>query len=172
MRDSPLQRLLEAARALPDERDEVELPVVPVGEPIPSDASPPAPEELRRGVGELLLELARRTEPALEESLRTAMRAWDQADALTVLDAELRAQVDELAARARTACWAEDPGTRAAGTEALLAINAAVGLVALVERRLATFIRLRIGGGGDLFCDDRPFLDIAAALRDAARGWA
>ncbi len=168
MRSGSLQRLLEAARALPGDRDPVEcfVPSLHAVDPAPD---PQDLRELRAQVGALVRELADRTEPALHQALARAASAWDQADALVILDDALLGRNVELQTRWRQAAHG-GPAERAAAVEALLALDAAFGLVALVERRLATLIRLR--GDGDLLPEGRPFLDVSSALHDVARGWA
>jgi hypothetical protein len=172
MRSTSLQRLLEAARALPGDRDPVECRA-----PAPSSApaatrAPRDPAALRAEVGAFLRDLAARTEPALHDALARAQNAWDQADAVSVVDDEMTARATTLKADWWTLAASGQPGARAAAVEGLLAIEAGLGLVALVERRLATLIRLHTAGGGDLLPGGRPFLDVAAALHEAARGWA
>jgi hypothetical protein len=127
---------------------------------------------LRAEVGALLGELADRMEPALHQALARAENAWDQADAVSVVDAELTTRADALKAAWWKVAAGDQPGARGAAIEALLALDAAFGLVQLVERRLATLIRLRVAGGGELLPEGRPFIDVAAALAEAARGWA
>jgi hypothetical protein len=126
---------------------------------------------LRAGVGELLRELAARTQPALEQALTRSASAWDQADAVSIVDDELAARAEALKERWRRLAAGGDPAATAAALEALLAVQASLGLVTLVERRLATLIRLQLSGGGELLPDGRPFLDVSAALVEAARGW-
>lgn len=127
---------------------------------------------LRGHVGELLRELAARTEPALHAALARAENAWDQADAVSIMDEDLRARTAALQARWRHVAASGAAGATAAALEALLVLEASLGLVAVVERRLAPLIRLRLAGGGDLLPDGRPFLDVSAALAEAAREWA
>jgi hypothetical protein len=136
------------------------------------DGSPRDPRELRAEVGALLRDLAARTEPALHEALTRAQNAWDQVDAVSVVDEALSERAARLKADWWTLAASNQPGAKAAAVEGLLAIEAGLGLVALLERRLATLIRLRVAGGGDLLPDGRPFLDVAAALHEVARGWA
>jgi hypothetical protein len=123
-------------------------------------------------VGQWIAELATRTEPALQNALSRATNAWDQADAVSIVDDAFSARTDGLKAECWQAAASGQPGARAAAVESLLAFDAALGLVTLVERRLATLIRLHVAGGGELLPQGRPFLDVAAALTEAARGWA
>jgi hypothetical protein len=171
-----LQRLVDAARSLPGEKrsEPRRWPVrlEPTGE-VAQPSSAPEVAALRRRVGALLDELAQRTERALDGALRRAASEWDQVDALTVLDRPLLATVATLRREADALHGAADPAAAAAGLEALLTVGAAVDLVALLERRLATLVRLRLRGDDrELLPDGRPFLDLAAALREATRGWA
>jgi hypothetical protein len=56
--------------------------------------------------------------------------------------------------------------------EGLLALELSAALIRLFERRLSALIRLRVHSGEDgLLHDGRPFLDLAAALRETARAW-
>jgi hypothetical protein len=67
---------------------------------------------------------------------------------------------------------AEDAGDRAVGLESHLVVDAATGLVSLFERRLAQLVRARLrSGNAELFVDGRPFVDLGAALSEAARRW-
>jgi hypothetical protein len=131
------------------------------------------PTVLRRRVRELLGELAARVDDELPDPLARAEQAWDQVDALRLVDRALGDEVRALQAAARAAQADDDAGARALGLEAQLTIDAAMGLVSLVERRLATLVRLRLrAGGAGLLPDGRPFLDLGAALHEAARRWA
>jgi len=57
--------------------------------------------------------------------------------------------------------------------EALLTIDTTVALLTLVEKRMATLVRLRLRSETpELVPQGRPFLDVAAALQEAARAWA
>ena len=146
------------------------------GKPQPDDPADAA--ALKTRVRELLFELARRVESDLGSTLERA-HAWDQLDALRFID---RAVEDELAALRRTAVRlqaAEGDDAeerRALGLEAQLTLDAALGLTSLVERRLATLIRLRLRAGDEpddrsLLPEGRPFLDLGAALHETARRW-
>ena len=147
--------------------------------------------ELKTRVRELLAELARRVDGALPDTLRHAQHAWDQVDALKLID---KAVDDEVRALVRQAALleadAESAERRALGLEGRLTLEAAVGLVALVERRLATLVRVRLRGvqldgtrneqdaspdaerlTERLLPGGRPFLDLGAALHETARRW-
>lgn len=130
-----------------------------------------APAVLRRRLRQLLAELAARVDETLPETLAQAEQAWDQVDALRVVDRMLADEVRALRTAARALQADEAPAARALGLEAQLTLDAAIGLVSLVERRLATLVRLRLRAGGGLLPDGRPFLDIGAALHEAARRW-
>jgi hypothetical protein len=118
-------------------------------------------EELRRRVGVLLAELAAQVKEALPQAL--ACNAWDQVDALTLVDAEAFEEAQKLRAAARALANGDDVVARAEGTAAGLTLDAAIGLAVLVERRLATLLRLS---------GDAPFLELGAALTEAAKAWA
>jgi hypothetical protein len=61
---------------------------------------------------------------------------------------------------------------RAAALEGLLAVDTAVALVRVFERRLATLLRLRLRSATpDLLPGGRPFLDLAGALAELAEAW-
>ena len=104
--------------------------------------------------------------------LRRARQAWDQADALAVLDAPLKAEVAALRRwLARLAASGRDE-VAASALEGLVALDAAVALIRLFERRLAALLRLQLRFGEPEFLPaGRPFLDLAGALREAERAW-
>jgi hypothetical protein len=124
-----------------------------------------APEALRARTAGLLADLAARLRPALDEALERAGRAWDQVDALAVIDGDegWRARADDLGRAWRAAGGAE-------ALEALLTLDTAQALVRLLERRLAAFVRLR--GDAELRPGGRPFLDVPGALAELAGRWA
>lgn len=184
MRLAPLTKLLDAARRLP----------VPVGAGAVGVAAPSKPQlmlpprsddpdlrrvdpragraERRRDVARLLGELARRLEPELQRALENASRAWDQADAITVLDKPLRNELAAARAAWEPIALSDDPIMAAEGVEALLVLDTSRRLIELLERRLASIIRLRLGSGDpELLRDGRPFLDVAAALAELSKGW-
>jgi hypothetical protein len=135
------------------------------------DAAPgalPDAGELKRAVGAFLAQLAARVERELPDELG---KAWDQIDSLVLLDAELAKEARRLrmAARALSAAMSIPPARRADGLAAGHTLDAAVGLVMIVERRLATLVRLR--GEEPLLVEGRPFLDLASLLTEAARAW-
>ena len=60
----------------------------------------------------------------------------------------------------------------AVALEGLIALEAACGLTALTEGRLSALIRLRVRTReDDLLPEGRPFLDLGAALAEAATAW-
>lgn len=126
----------------------------------------------RAAVAGCLRTLARRLDDVLPDAVASARQAWERVDALKVLDRSLSAQI----AQARSALVQQategEPATRAAALEGLVAVDTAWGLTRLFERRLSSLIRLRVrSGNSDLLPDGRPFLDLAAALHEAARAW-
>jgi hypothetical protein len=182
-------RIRAAPQALPGEQGPVtqpgpfrENPTAPARETslreptLRREGSPAGAAEraLRQQVRELLEGLAARLEPALLRGLSQVARAWDQVDALQVIDHRLDDQLSRLRHEGQRALAGAGPSQAAAALEALWTAEAAVSLVTLVERRLATFVRLRLrapGGADALQVDGRPFLDVAAALAEAARAW-
>lgn len=172
MPSSSLERLVDAARALPGERRPIVPSMISVGDAA-LEGEAVDTRALRAQLGRFLEQISQRLEPALKGALQHAAVAWDAFDEVSVLD---RALHRDAAAIARAAAVLEreaDPARRAIGLEVRIALEATLGLVHLVERRLATLVRLR-GQSGDpaLLPGDRPFLDVAAALAEAARGWA
>jgi hypothetical protein len=131
------------------------------------------PARLRALVSHALDGLARRLDDVLPPTLARARQAWDKVDDLTIVDEELASL---LAATRRTLvenAASDSAPVRAVAFEGLLALDAARGLTSLAERGLASLIRLRVrGSNDDLLPDGRPFLDLGAALAEAARAWA
>ena len=119
-----------------------------------------------------LLALGARLEVALPPVLVAPWRQWERIDDLTIVDEALASTL----ARTRRELVAATRGParlRAVAFEGLLALDAARGLTTLAERGLASLIRLRMRAGEeDLMPDGRPFLDLGAALGEAARAWA
>ena len=127
---------------------------------------------LRGRFGRFLGELAKHLDPALTEALRHAAVAWDAFDEVSVLNPSLRDDAAAMAAAAAALERADDPARRALGLEIRIGLGAALGLVDLCERRLATLVRLRVqSGDSSLLPGGRPFLDVAAALAEAARSF-
>lgn len=196
MARDPLERLVADARNLPLGP--------PLGAPLAPDVvdaqpfaprgldrrrpNPPARQllpllELRIRVRELLTELGRRLDESLPKTLAQAHGAWDQIDSLRLLDKAVHDEHRALERAARRMMLDESAELRALGTEVQLTLDAAIGLCSLVERRLATLVRLRLRAtcadeDEDAFLDPetllpdgRPFLDLAAALHETARRW-
>jgi hypothetical protein len=126
---------------------------------------------LRRRVAALLGQLGRRVDAELPLRLGAALQAWDQMDVLEVLDRPARLEARSLTRTALALEGSKDPARQATGTEIRLALEAALGLVDLLERRLAVLVRLRLRTGEPLLPGGRPFLDLGAALQAAAREW-
>jgi hypothetical protein len=140
-------------------------PPVPPPPELGDGGAPSRRAAARRLLADLLGALAARVGPALLQDLERAAHAWDQVDALALLDDELRAQADRAAQ-----AWRAAGGPEA--TMAILTIDAALDLVRLLERRLATLVRLRARSAApELVVGGRPFLDVAGALAEVARRW-
>ncbi len=167
-----LEALVEQVRSLPGAVSDLGLPRAAV-----ADAATPPPlsldaTALRARSGRWLAALAARVESALPDALARATHAWDHADAFGVFDAELRDEAIALRRAAEALAAGDDDASRAAGLEARLLIDAAVGLVSLLERRFAAILRLRLRSATpSLLVDGRPFLDVAAALAEAGKRW-
>ena len=133
----------------------------------------PGPGTLRPAVAELVARMARRAEQALTASLKRATEAWDQADALSVIDDDLEAEI--AVARRRLTAGAElsaPASHRAVALEGLLAVDASVALVRIFERRLAALLRLRLRSTTpELLPEGLPFLDLGRALYEVAEAW-
>jgi hypothetical protein len=128
--------------------------------------------DLRRAVADLLDRLARRCEPALIAALKRAEHAWDQADTFSATDGDADAEIAAVRRRLVAAAIDGRNAQRAAALEGLLAIDAAVALVRVFERRLATLLRLRLRSATpELLPGGRPFLDLASALGELAAAW-
>lgn len=169
---------MAATRALPGERRPgPQFDWLATQRPHEPSASPPLSttqlRDLRKRLSQLLFTLSQRLQPALTDALRQAAVAWDSFDTVSVLDAALRAEAQALVTTAVQLERAHDAAQRAAGLELRIALTSALGLVDLCERRLATLVRLRVQSPQrSLLPAGRPFIDIAAALTEAARGWA
>lgn len=174
-----LEQLLAATRGLPGERrpgpqfswlsTEHWAHAAPL-DPEPSESQVRA---LRKRLSLLLTTLSQRVQPALADALRQASVAWDSFDTVAVLDAGLRTEAQALATQAIALERSSQPAHRAAGLELRIALTSALGLIDLCERRLATLVRLRVSSPQrTLLPGGRPFIDIAAALAEAARSWA
>jgi hypothetical protein len=168
-----LYALLEQLRALPADGE------VTPGLPRAADRELRTPHaeliparDLQRRVGQALADLARNLSEEVPKTLELALKAWDQVDALEVVDTKLRREIGALRHSAVTLEESEDAADRAIGLESRLVLDAATGLVRLFERRLAQMVRTRLRSETpDLFVDGRPFVDLGAALQEAARRW-
>jgi len=173
MRKSALQQLVDTARSLPGDR--VSLPLVsvpPAGDPAEGQDLPDM-RVLRRQLGMILADLARVLEPEMVRAMSQAMRSWDQADAVNVLSPMITERIQKHRALWLKLRGSSTPGDDAAAVEALLTIDTTVALLTLVEKRMATLVRLRLRSETpELVPQGRPFLDVAAALQEAARAWA
>lgn len=166
-----LERLVDAARALPGERRSAPPFLIPVAE-AGHDGAAVDLRALRERLGRLLADLSQRLDPVLIGALEHAAVAWDAFDAVSVLDPALRRDAAGIAGAAAALEREADPARRAVGLEVRVALAAALGLIDLIERRLAMLVRLRVQSGDSaLLPGRRPFLDVAAALAEAARGW-
>jgi hypothetical protein len=131
------------------------------------------PARLRALVAHALDALARRLDEHLPAALTRARQAWDKVDDLTIVDEELAAQLATTRRTLVESAASSSASLRAVALEGLLALDAARGLTGLAERGLASLIRLRARtSSDDLLPDGRPFLDLGAALAEAARAWA
>jgi len=189
IRQRHLKRLLEGSLTLPEPADPAvrrgpksalygppladwSAPASLAGEP--HEAAPPSASEklaARSAIAACLRALARRLDDLLPGALASARQAWERVDALKILDRSVAAQIAET--RSTLLQVAESrPALRALALEGLVAIDTAWGLTRLFERRLSSLIRLRVrSGNDDLLPTGRPFLDLAAALHEAARAW-
>ena len=160
------------ARTLPGERRPALPPTLSLVESELAGADVDA-DAVRARLGRLLQVLADRLGPALTEALRHAAVAWDAFDEVAVMDPALHGDATWIATCAAALERQADPVRRAIGMEVRIALAAALGLIDLIERRLAMLVRLRVqSGDSSLLPGERPFLDVAAALAEAARGWA
>jgi hypothetical protein len=130
------------------------------------------PERLRQRIGIAIAELGKRLMEELPRTLERAMTAWDQVDALVVIDPAMRRELGLLRRGALALEASEDAPTRAIGLESRLVLDAATGLTSLFERRLAQLVRVRLHSDDpSLLIDGRPFVDLGAALVETARRW-
>jgi len=127
---------------------------------------------LRQRVAAWLAAVAARLDEVLPVQLAKAAQAWDQADDFVLADEDIRTEAAALRAAADVLAASDEAAARAAGTEARLAIDATAGLLQLFERRFAGIVRLRLRSATpELLVDERPFLDVGAAVREVARAW-
>ena len=131
------------------------------------------PEGLRPAIASLVARMARRADQALAASLKRATEAWDQADAFSVIDGDLEAEIAATRRRLTAGAAPSAPAPRrAVALEGLLAVEASVALVRVFERRLAALLRLRLRSTTpDLLPEGRPFLDLGRALHEVAEAW-
>jgi hypothetical protein len=184
IRHRHLKELVRAAASLPGPK--LDIPLWASIRAIDLDAAPGDPPAtvrpdvareiavLRGLVASCLQRLAQRIEEKLAAALAEARRAWDQADSVAIVDADLgRALAD--ARRKLGAAAGAGPDQRALAAvalEGLLVLEAACGLTTLAERRLSSVIRLRLRSDDqELLPAGRPFLDLGAAISEAARVW-
>lgn len=171
MRGDPLQRLHNAASQLPGDVTPVTLPMVST---LPPAASTSAGDVvlLRQAMGALLVDLSNRVDPLLRHAFTRASGIWDQVDAFTVLDGATLDRVADLRAWSAQLRGHEDGAVRSSALEVATVLEATVGILALLERRLATLVRLRLRDPQHtLMVEDRPFLDVGAALKEAGRAF-
>jgi hypothetical protein len=193
IRHRHLKQLVRTAAALPGPKLDIplwaSLRAIDLGEAAePAAEAPRLRPEVRKEIATLralvatcLHRLATRIEDKLAAGLAEARRAWDQADSITIVDADLgraladaRRKLGAAADRARSG----DRALAAVALEGLLVLEAACGLTTLAERRLSSVIRMRMRSPGakeeeqDLLPGGRPFLDLGAAFAEAARAWA
>ena len=116
--------------------------------------------------------MAQKVEEALPAALASARQAWDRVDTLNVVDRAVTTQVAETRRALQKTISTGAPTARATALEGLVALDTAWGLTRLFERRLSSLIRLRVlSGQENLLPNGRPFLDLSAALNEAARAW-
>ncbi len=177
IRSGPLAQLVIASRALPGPR--VALPAfadgtAPTGgsRDTNGEAADSEVHALRSMVADLFRAVALRIEEVLPPALVAARRAWDRADEVLIFDDGLRAAFFRARTLLHQAQQAPSITVRAVALESVLALRAVGTLLDLIEQRLVVLIRLQVRTfGPDLLPAGRPFLDIAAALTDAARRW-
>ena len=171
MRETALEALVAQIRSLPGEAADLGMPRAAAA----SSAGGTAVVDvvaLRARAAAWLAELAAAVEASLHDALARATQAWDQADAFAVLDGALREEALALRHAGEALATSGDAAIGATGVETRLLVDAAVGLVALLERRFAAILRLRLRSETPaLVVDGRPFLDVAAALAEAGRRW-
>jgi hypothetical protein len=131
---------------------------------------------LRGAVRAALHQLAIRIDDIVPPVLAQPWRNWETIDDLSIVDETLALALADTR-RALVAATRGAAPLRAVAFEGLLALDAARGLTTLAEHGLASLIRLRVrageGAGEDeLLPGGRPFLDLGAALAEAARAWA
>ena len=172
MMETALEALVAQIRSLPGDAAELGMPRAAATASTGGTTPAIEPATLRARAGAWLTALAAAVEESLPEALARATHAWDQADAFVVLEGAVRAEALALRHAGEALAASDDAETRATGVEARLLVDAAVGLVSLIERRFAAILRLRLRSETpELVVDGRPFLDVAAALAEAGRRW-
>jgi hypothetical protein len=196
IRYRPLKQLVQAASSLSGPKLDTalwrRLEPWSAGLPQKPDAGPSQPDELpadtrlemnrlRALVATSLATMAQKVEDRLGPILAGARQAWDKVDNHDLCDRSFDATLDGVrrtlqaaASGASAARGAGDASGPLAGValEGLLALETARALVALAERRLSSLIRLRVQDSEQLLPGGRPFLDLGAAIAEAARAWA
>jgi hypothetical protein len=177
---SALTELYERAKVLPGERREL-CRVVPKTPDIPVSTDPdgdlafePELEQLRTRMAGWLFDLAEAGEKPMLEAANAANGRWDQVDALGLLGPQ--AEQDRKALVRAWTTFADkvqhSASLHTAAVEALTVLETVSDLLRLLERRMATFIRLRLSSEQpELLVDGRPFLDIARALHETAEAF-
>lgn len=126
---------------------------------------------LRALVADGLLAMSKRAEQTLAPALARARQAWDKVDSHVILEPALVATLSVTRRTLQQTADGDGGALGAVAVEGLIALEAAEGLCALAERRLSSLIRLRLQDTEELLPADRPFLDLGAALAEAARTW-
>jgi hypothetical protein len=124
--------------------------------------------ELRAATGEWLLLLSQHLDETLTQALREVERRWEAFDGVSLVPARLRLRAAEVSEAWRA--WVQREPQ--AANEALWTIASVLGLVAVLERRLAALVRAKVASGDSrLFVGPRPFLDVGLAVQEVARAW-
>lgn len=146
-------------------------------EPVQLGELTPRVKRLRQLTAEWFAEMAAAVEKPLFESLRYGASRWDQVDALELSSRDSRERKAALV-RAWTQLDREAEVTparqaaHAAALEAITLLDTTQDLLTLLERRLATFVRLRLQSDDPrLLPGERPFLDVARALAQTAEAF-
>ncbi len=139
----------------------------------PAESRRPSRDDLRPAIAAVLERLASRTEPALVACIRRSREEWDQADSLSIIDADLAEEISALRRRLASGAQPVSPAARRAiAVEGLVVLDACVALVRLFERRLAPLLRLRLRSATpELLPGGRPFLDLGQALHEVSEAW-
>lgn len=179
-RRSALTELYERAKALPGERRDL-CRIVPTavavtpGEPVEiPDAYDARLKQLRMRTSAWVKERADVAEKAMAEAFASAQGRWDQVDAVALMDRDAVADKKLLQQAWHTFSseLGHMPALQSATVEAITVIDTVSDLLRLLERRLATFIRLRLSSEEpELYVGGRPFLDIARALHETAEAF-